>query len=284
MSFNDILRTSEVQRGLMGTLGLLVVIWSLRALLIRQMAKSKLPQDVKRRWLVTAKNLLTVLFVLGLAFIWAKEIQNFALSIVAIAAALVIATKELILCILGGIVKASSQAFSIGDRIEIDEIRGDVIDSNFLTTKILEIGPKKMSHQYTGRSIIIPNSYFLNKPVHNESYMRKYVLHVFTVPFSLSSNWQEAHDLILQAAKEECQSFINEARDHMEEVTSREGLEMPSIEPRITLFFPKPGDVDLIVRIPSPEHSKGRLEQKIIRDYLKKMKESQAAKDLGSIK
>mgnify|MGYP001215256827 CR=1 FL=1 len=63
---------------------------------------------------------------------------------VAIAVALVIATKELILCVSGALIKGGARSFNIGDRIQVKEFRGDVIDQNLLTTTILEVGPGKV--------------------------------------------------------------------------------------------------------------------------------------------
>ena len=52
-----------------------------------------------------------------------------------------------------------------------------------LTTTILEIGPEKLTHQHTGRAIVVPNSVFLDKHVVNESYTADFVLHVFRLPY-----------------------------------------------------------------------------------------------------
>ncbi len=43
-------------------------------------------------------NTMVFVLLVGLVVIWAHELQAFGLSLVALAAALVLATKELILC------------------------------------------------------------------------------------------------------------------------------------------------------------------------------------------
>src|SRR5690606_32112227 len=83
------------------------------------------------------------------------ELRTVAISIVAIAVAFVVATKELILCITGSILKMASRSFVIGDRIQVKDFRGDVIDQNLLATTILEVGPGKLTHQRTGRMAVI---------------------------------------------------------------------------------------------------------------------------------
>jgi hypothetical protein len=78
---------------------LLVSLVITRALIVRWIFRNpNLSIESKRRWVVTTRNSIVFAFVVGLVVIWAHELQAFAVSIVALAAALVLATKELILC------------------------------------------------------------------------------------------------------------------------------------------------------------------------------------------
>ena len=52
----------------------------------------KMSEDLRRRWLVQVRNFTLLTIMLGLVIIWAEELQTIALSAVAVAAALVIAT------------------------------------------------------------------------------------------------------------------------------------------------------------------------------------------------
>ena len=48
-------------------------------------------------------------------------------------------------------------------------------------------------------------------------------------------------------------------------MSSKEGLEAPSVEPRVVVQIPEPGRIDLLIRVPAPARRKGRVEQAIIR-------------------
>ncbi|MBW1757629.1 MAG: mechanosensitive ion channel family protein, partial [Deltaproteobacteria bacterium] len=61
----------------------------------------------------------------GLFIIWAAELQALAVSFVVLAMAIVWATKETLACVQGGMYRISSNAFEVGDRINIAGIRGD---------------------------------------------------------------------------------------------------------------------------------------------------------------
>lgn len=228
-----------------------------------------LSPEVRRRWLVQIKNASLFLLLFGLLLVWATELKTFAVSLVALAAAIVIATKELILCFTGGILKASSRLFNIGDRIEVGIYRGDVVSHNLMTTTLNEIGPGKDHHQFTGRIVILPNAILLNTAVINESTTGRYVLHVFKVPMKKTENWQHAIDLLTQISKDQCQDYIDEAKREFSANAKRQIIESPTIDPRIHVALTEPEKLDLIVRVPAPNNRKGKVEQAILQEFLK---------------
>lgn len=228
----------------------------------------KVSADVRRRWLAALRNAAIVIVVFGLFSIWAQELRTLTVSLIAFAVAAVIATKELILCASGALVRAAGDAYSIGDRIEIGGVRGEVVDQSMLTTTLLEIGPAPV-HQFTGRRIVIPNSLLLSTAVINEAYHDKVDLHVIRVPLDEREDWEEAERLLLDAARVECGGFMEEARLHLRHVEAVSGVEAPSVEPRVTLYLPDPGRIVLLLRIAAPARRKGRVEQAILRRYLR---------------
>jgi small-conductance mechanosensitive channel len=246
-----------------GLIGVLLLLRWLLALLITAQ-KSRSPQW-RRSWLVLTRNGLLATFVVGLFIIWRVEIQTFALSIVGIAVAMVIATKELILCISGTLMIRLNGAFSVGDRIEVAGYRGDVIDINLLATTIIETGPGQLTQQYTGRKVVVPNSLFVGNGFINETFTNEYVLHVFSVPVSINADWRALERCLLSAANESCAPYIEEARAHLDKLAHSEALNMPPVEVKVTLQIPTPEQINLIVRLPTPARTKGRIEQAILR-------------------
>lgn len=269
--FEGFLGSGSLQRLLISTGILLIAIVGLHALAAGFIRRRVPTTDLRRRWLVHTRNALVLLLLLGLAMIWAAELRTLALSIVAIAVAFVVATKELILCITGSILRVTSRSFSIGDRIQIKDFRGDVIDLNILATTILEVGPGRITHQRTGRLAVIPNSLFLSEPVINESYTHDFILHVFTVPFKREDDWRAAVDALLASANRHCAPYLDEVRRHMEQLSRQRGLDIPTVDPRVTVQVPTAGEVHLVVRIPARSGQRGHIEQAIISDVLGKV-------------
>jgi len=252
-----------------------VFILLIRTVFIRIIKNTKTMRiENKRRWTVNANSLFSVLLFITLVFIWVNQIQTFTLSITAIAVAVVLATKDLIQCFTGAIYKAFINSFHIGDRIEIAGVRGDVIDRNVFSTTILEMGPGKTTNQYTGRSIQIPNSIFLHENCYNESFLKDYVLHTFTIAIGVNEDWERAKDIILKYAKEECAEHQEIATSHISRIQSRAHLETPHLKPRVHINIVDHEQIDFIVRIVAPSNIKGKIEQKIIINYLKEFKKT----------
>ena len=248
---------------------LLTIALILRLVVIRAILHSgSLPAETKRRWVLTIRNAMAFLFITGLIFIWAHELSTFAVSLVAIAVAVVLATKELILCLSGTVLRAGTNAYTLGDRIEIAGTRGNVVDQNLLATTVLEIGPGHSSSQYTGRAVVFPNSLLLSHPVVNETYMKEYIVDVLTIPLLSHEDWQHAEKILLQIAREECAPFMDEARLYMKQLEGKAWLDAPSVEPRVSLQLPEPGRINLLLRIPAPSHRTSRVEQAILRRFL----------------
>lgn len=222
-------------------------------------------EEGKLRWTVRLRTTFAAITVFGMVGIWASQLQTLALSAVAFAAALVLATKELIMCLSGGVVRVVSEGFTIGDRVEIGASRGEVIRLGLFTTTILEIGP---GHQRTGRALVIPNSQLLTQTVINETFTEAFVLHVITVPIKRKEDWRAAQEALLEAAHISCAPYIEEARRHLNRVADRNGLSLSVIEPRVIVQLPDPEKIYMLLRVAMPARDKGRYEQEILRHYL----------------
>jgi small-conductance mechanosensitive channel len=245
---------------------------AVRFLVVKQISHSKIsPAENKRSVIVRVNNVFIIIIFLSIVTIWLNELKTMAISFVAIAAAIAIATKEFILCFIGGLYKWLSKPFSIGDRIEVATYRGEVADFKFLSTTLLEIGPKEHS-QYTGRILVIPNSIYLSNTIAKESHSEKFTLHTFVIPISKDENWQSCESHLFFAAKEACKSYLDEAKIFYNSEKHFFVLGPVSIDPRVQFSIANPNQIDLIVRIPCPSLQTNKIQQNIIRLYLELQK------------
>ncbi len=248
---------------------LLTVLLLVRSGFRRLIARSqRLPEEKALSLQILNRNFLVAALAVGLLWIWGRELKDLALSLAAIAVALVLATKELLLCLLGSVLRTSGDTFSVGDRIEVGNLRGDVVDHRLLTTTLLEVGA---GHQRTGRSLSIPNAIFLITPVINETFTKAYVLHLVKVSLKRDEEWRRAEHLFVEAATEVCAPYLEAARMHMGAMARRHSLQAPMVAPRIMTHFPDAESVELTVRVPTPAREKGRIEQHILRRFFDKL-------------
>jgi small-conductance mechanosensitive channel len=253
-----------IWRLLISTGLLLLAIVILRTLTARFIRRHVTSSELRGRLLMNFRNGFLLLGLLGLALIWGDQIRSLALSIVAIAVAFVVATKELILCISGAILKGGAGSFNLGDRIQVKDFRGDVIDQTLLATTVLEVGPGKTTHQRTGRMIVIPNALFLSEPVINESFTDHWDFHVFTVPFKREDDWHAAQKALLAAANRHCEPYLESVRKYMNKVGVSRGLEVPSVDPRVIIQVPVASEIHLTVRLPAKPGQRSYIEQAIL--------------------
>ena len=248
---------------------LLFSLLIVRTLIVRAIAKNPtLSMEAKRRWVVSVRNTMVFVLLVGLVVIWAHELQAFGLSLVALAAALVLATKELILCWSGAALRIGGKVYAVGDRIQIAGHRGVVLDHDIFATKLLEIGPGQASHLYTGRVTVFPNSLLFSNALVKENPGQEYGLYILVIPLRDQDDWRDAERHLLDAAKAECTPFMEEAGRQMKLLEQANLLEAPSPSPRITIQLFEPGRINLVLRFPAPDRGRSRVEQAILRRYL----------------
>ena len=162
-TLNEIFNSHPFSKTLLISLLLVIFFFILKKILSRQVDRKKIPRQEKILLKRKISQVINYILITCIFLSWFAQLQVFFVSILAVAAAIVIALKELIMCLTGGILLNVSHIFKVGQRIEVDGARGFVIEKNLLTTKILEIGPERNSQQTTGEVISIPNSLLLSK-------------------------------------------------------------------------------------------------------------------------
>lgn len=255
----------EIVRSLM----LVAVLLLIRVVVGRILSSNvSVPVEERRRWSISTRNFLFISGLAGIGMIWANELQTIAVSMLAFAAALILATKELILCVSGFVVRHASNSYSLGDHIEVGSIRGRVVDIGLLSTTVMEIGPQHNAHQMTGRALTFPNSLLLSNAVIRENYMGDYVMHIINIPMGYHIPPSRAQRLLLEAAEQHCQQHVEAARGHMERMAERYLVDTPSVEPRIGMQAVDEKRYQLILRIAIPAKERQRIEQAIIHQFM----------------
>lgn len=192
--------------GLPATVLLLLLLFILRWLLLRYIGQEqRISDELRVRWQNFIKNAFVLTALIGLILIWAPQLRAFALSLTALAVATVLATKELILCVSGSLLKTSSSTFSVGDLVEYAGHRGYVVEQSLLTTQLQEVDVK--SGVLSGNQIVLPNSLFLTHPVKNYSHLRPFCVHSFSL--YIEANQAAAVDTLVSSLEKAAEAISN---------------------------------------------------------------------------
>ena len=143
-------------------------------------------------------NALIIIFA---ARIWFEGVDSAATYLGLLSAGLAIALKDPIANLAGWIFIVIGKLFSLEDRIEIDNIKGDVADIRFFEFTLLEIGNWINADQPTGRIVHVPNSKVFLQPIYSYNRGFQYLWHEIGVMITFESNWKKTKEILLDILK-----------------------------------------------------------------------------------
>jgi small-conductance mechanosensitive channel len=177
---------------------------------------------------------LVILLIILMA-IWIENTQALLVSYGLIAAGITISLQDFFKNFTGGLILFINRNIKVGDRIELKERRGDVIDINFLYTTLLELNEWSSGDQPTGRLIILPNRLILSELVTNYNKDHNFIWEDLKMPITYDSDWQKAIKIILQLVKKETRSTIEVAERGIKRLERRYYLPRKSTEPQVLI-------------------------------------------------
>lgn len=225
--------------------------------------------EEKRRSLVLSRNLTLILTIFGLAVIWATQIQTLALSMFAVAAAIVVATKELIMCLSGSILRSVTKQYSVGDYIEVNGLRGRVVDINLLNTLMMQIGPNPLVGQLSGKTLSFPNSLLLNHSVRRDNILGDYVIHTVEIPVPIHLDSDVIVGCLKAVLEPLCQPYVPAIQRHLENVQAEKLFITPAAQPRVTRVPHDDKVYLIIVRYASPVAKRLEIQQAVLDEFLR---------------
>ena len=225
--------------------------------------------EVKRRSLVLSRNLTLILTIFVLAVIWATQIQTLALSMFAVAAAIVVATKELIMCLSGSILRSVTKQYSVGDYIEVNGLRGRVVDINLLNTLMMQIGPNPLVGQLSGKTLSFPNSLLLNHSVRRDNILGDYVIHTVEIPVPIHLDSDVIVGRLKAVLEPLCQPYVPAIQRHLENVQAEKLFITPAAQPRVTRVPHDDKVYLIIVRYASPVAKRLEIQQAVLDEFLR---------------
>jgi small-conductance mechanosensitive channel len=187
----------------------------------------------KVRKFIAFSGYLSILLFLALLFEDRLGRLSFALGVVG--AGVAVALQDVLASIAGAFSIGFSKLYAVEDRIQIGDIRGDVIDIGLLRTTLMETGNWVGRDLYNGRIVRIPNSIVLKGSVFNYSQGFQFVWDEIKVVFTTTSDCQFAREMLLRVAKEAIGEYLVAAESSWKAMSDIYESANPSLEPTVAL-------------------------------------------------
>jgi small-conductance mechanosensitive channel len=192
INIDDAIKNRIVQ-----TILIILVLWVLNKLAIRLFSHGTVEEIRKQyHWRKTIEYTLFTIGVLVLANLWISNFQFIVTFLGILSAGIAIALKEVFMNIAGWAYIYIRKPFDVGDRIQIGDVKGDVIDLRLFQFTLLEIGNWVDADQSTGRIIHVPNLKVFLEPQANYSQGFNYIWNEQVIFITLDSDYKKAKSLL----------------------------------------------------------------------------------------
>ena len=194
---------------------LVLLIFSLLKRLAEYIIKKNVKLQIQFSVNQKIQIIINILEVFILFFVWENYIKSLITLVSILGASLIVALRESVLSFFAGIYIKTKRVFVVGDRIEVDGIKGDVMNISGLDFDILEIDNSSFNGQSTGIIITLPNSYVFTKDIKNLTKGFKYVWNELSIKVKLDSdlvsNKKELYRIV--NSLDSVKTIINKMRD-----------------------------------------------------------------------
>ena len=169
---------------------------------------------------VTNRTSFTLITIL-LLVIWFETGTSLGTFFGLLSAGIAIALKDLLASIAAWLFIIARKPFVIGDRIEVGQVAGDVVDVRIFQFTIMEIGNWVDADQSTGRIIHIPNHKILTDNLANYSAGFEHIWNEIEVVFTFESDRKKARKLLNDVLDEHAEKHIHEVDRKLKEASKK---------------------------------------------------------------
>jgi small-conductance mechanosensitive channel len=262
---------------------LLTLIFSLAIIALRAVlaafvrsATRKRPLERRSFWLKQSANLFTAaLFLIALMSIWFDDPTRLATGIGLVSAGLAFALQKVVTSLAGYFVIIRSRVFTIGERITMGGVRGDVVSLGFLKTTLMEMGDPTSGastawvrgRQYTGRIVTVTNDKIFEEPIFNSTRDFPFLWEELQIPITYAADRKKAEAILLAAAERATVDIQKEAEGFRGRMSDEYHIDLGRLAPQV-YYRITDNWLELSVRFIAFDRFTRELKDKICRDIL----------------
>jgi len=222
--------------------------------------------------------------VLGFLSIWFEDPRQLATLMGLVTAGLAFALQRVVTSVAGYFVILRGGVFSVGDRILMSGVRGDVIALNFTRTTIMEMGQSPgerpddpnvwvRSRQYTGRIVTVTNDKIFDAAVFNYSREFPYIWEELTIPVSYKDDRRRAEQIMLEVVGRHTVEISEMSNEALEKMRGRYFVHIGDLKPRVFMRLTD-NWVELSCRFLARDHGVREMKDEMSREILDRFEEA----------
>jgi small-conductance mechanosensitive channel len=279
--YRDALAALGVRLGIL--LGLLAVV-SAGAELWRRVVL-RYTHEPRRRYQLLLLRKLTfwtlVVAIIGLTFV--TELSSFATFAGLLTAGLAVAMQSVLVSIVGYFFLIGKYGIRVGDRVQIGNVTGEVIDLGLVRMHLMELSPQGPLGA-TGRVVAFANSIVFQSSggLFKQIPGVNFAWHETTVSLPAGCDYAALKDKLMTAVSEVVKEFHEEIvrqTKQIEKTTASSSV--GSATPQVQLHFSTTG-VDALVRYPVQLQHEAEIDERVSKELMKVIASSAADASRGS--
>jgi small-conductance mechanosensitive channel len=254
---NTLLANLDLYYRILFSLLILAVLFGLRLLAVRMLPKKV--KDLARfhHWRRTVIYMFWMLAIILVGRMWIRGIDSIATFLGLVSAGLAISMHDTIANVAGWLFILWRRPFKIGDRIQIGDTTGDVIDTRLFEFSLIETGNWVGADQSTGRIVHVPNGKVLREPLVNYETGFEYIWHEIPVLITFESNWEKAKELLLNIANEKTENLSEDAERQIKRAAQKYLIFYSKLTPTVYTTVRDSGVLLTIRYITKPRQRRG---------------------------
>jgi len=174
----------------------IIFLWLIRILIQRLVWKQTQNPKIRYNWKRSLSLIVPFVGIFLIGTIWLPAFKQFGAFLGLLTAGIAIALKDPLTNLAGWFFILFRKPFVVGDRVQIGDHAGDIIDIRLFQFTILEIGNWVEADQSTGRIIHLPNGMVFQQAQANYSTGFEYIWNEMPVNITFESNWEKAKSIL----------------------------------------------------------------------------------------
>lgn len=231
----------EVLNNILWTVVALVLVLAVRRLTRRLIRQNMEDESAAYRSNKIVNYMATSIFLISAAFIWVEAFDSLPTYLGLVSAGIAIALADVLKNMVGWAYILSRRPFSVGDRIEVDGYKGDVVDVRLFRFSLMEIDGWVDAEQSTGRLVHIPNGIVFTTEVANYTEGFGYIWHEIPILITFESDWKLAENLIHEILERDAPDVEGMAGARIRATGRRYSIRVGTLTPAVYLTVKESG-------------------------------------------